>query len=413
MKIARRLQTIAVVIITALIVVGCNNDSCGEIKNKLFDKDGYALYLQDDQNQFTIKEPSKVKFFVEVSGSMNGFFRANKSTEFKTDVYEIMMYYEKLADSISIMKDTKGNYSNVPLSDFREQMNAGKFGSSPNSTDMKSMISKIINNLDPKKGEVAILVSDMKFDPVEAKTADVQVSQYYTDIAKLIKDFGSAVSLVCATSDYLDSKGNVRENQSPYYYLVLGDGPQVASVRNQISTKLSENGHFVDNIETGFNYGRASFSFGTPTYCEQLDGEPSFYNCEVDTEDTCTIVLKVELQNYRWLLSDERIFKKSFIAKCLNGSDVRVSSIKVDKKKNPLVATVRLKVFNMIQNDDIIEWNIVLPDQDHSKMDKFWLNASNPNDPAKSYSLEGFCKGMFKDGNGNDTLKPNYILIRK
>lgn len=412
MKILKKIVLIAWLICPALLVVSCSNDGLGEIIGDLFDEDGYALYMQDDQTQFTINEPSKIKFYVEVSGSMNGFFRANKPTDFKTDVYEIMSHYESFADSINIMLDLKGNYRTVSLFDFRTQMNTGEFGASPNSTDMKSMISKIIANLDAPKGEVAVLVSDMKFDPVGNKDANVQVSQYYTDIAKLIKRFDKAVSLVCATSDYLDAKGNVRVQLAPYYFLILGNGPQVASVRNQISKILNDNSHFIDNIETGFNYGRASFSFGIPIYCDQFEEEPSFnnYECE-DDQDTCTIVLNIQLQNYRWLLSDERFFKKSFKAKCLNGSEVRVASTKIDKEKNQ--ASVELKLFYMSQKADIIEWNIDLLDQDHSKMDKFWLDADDPNDPAKSYSLEAFCKGMFKEGNGNQQLQPNYILIKK
>lgn len=412
MNMLNKLRFLAGIFLIALLVVSCCNDDLDKIGDSLFDKDGYALYMQDDQTQFLIKEPTKIKFYVEVSGSMNGFFRANKTTDFKTDVYEIMSHYESLADSINIMLDLKGNFRTVSLFDFRTQMNTGEFGSSPNSTDMKSMISKIIANLDVPKGEVAVFVSDMKFDPVGNKDANVQVSQYYTDIAKLIKNFGKAVSLVCANSDYLDAKGNVRELQAPYYFLILGNGPQVASVRNQISKILNDNSHFVDNIETGFNYGRASFSFGNPIYCEQFEDEPSFYDYECeDDQDTCTIVLNIQLQNYRWLLSDERFFKKSFKAKCLNGSEVRVASTKIDKEKNQ--ASVELKLFYMAQKADIIEWNIDLLDQDHSKMDKFWKNADDPNDPAKSFSLEAFCRGMFKEGNGNQPLQPNYILIKK
>ena len=248
----------------------------------------------------------------------------------------------------------------------------------------------------------------MKFDPGD-KDAKVKVAQYSTDIAHLFKKFGKAVSLVCATSDYLGKNGSIRAKQSPYYFLILGNGPQVASVRNQISKSLDGKGHFVDNIETGFDYDRAPFTFGIPNRCTQIDHEPSFsYFEEPQDGDTCTIKINVPLDNFRWIVRNKEIFEKSFTVKSLNGSDVNIVSDSIDEK-DP-IAMVDLHVYNMFDNYDVIEWNIALPDTIHNKLDKFWRNADNPNDPATSYSLKEFYEGMFKDGNRNKELKPNYIL---
>lgn len=421
----KRLELVVASIFAVLCtinLISCNNgteydedsvfDETAEIdKGSIFDEDGKALY---PMTKFELKEPSKIKFFVEVSGSMNGFFRANQPTGFKLDVYEIMKHYSKKADSVNLMIDKKGNYRTVDIADFNTQMNTGKFGASPNSTDMKSMISNIINNLDVKSGEVAVLISDMKFDPVGGDAPKVQIAQYSTDIAELISDFGKAVSLVCATSDYLDKNGNVRVEQSPYYYLILGNGPRVAHVRNYISKVLNENGRFIDNIETGFDYDRAPFTFGIPTKCEQIDDEPSFEDFEkADDEDTCTIRLKIPLENFRSILSDKKIFKECFKAKCQEGSEIRIASINIETGEDQPIAAVELKIWDMFNKSDIIEWNMELPDEDHSKMAKFWEDAEDPLNPSKSFSLESFCKGMFKDGNGNKELKPNYILIKK
>ena len=61
--------------------------------------------------ELRIKKPSFAKldynsvihFYIESSGSMNGFFRAGQPTGFKQDVYEVMSYYAGLTKDINIM----------------------------------------------------------------------------------------------------------------------------------------------------------------------------------------------------------------------------------------------------------------------------------------------------------------------
>ena len=61
--------------------------SCsGEIntnQDPRFTEDGYRIINDSTVNPIPL---TQVKFFVEVSGSMNGFFRANQPTDFKKDV---------------------------------------------------------------------------------------------------------------------------------------------------------------------------------------------------------------------------------------------------------------------------------------------------------------------------------------
>lgn len=54
-----------------------------------FTQDGYFVPDSSAIQESTENPLSQVKFYVEVSGSMNGFFRANKQTHFKRDVWEI------------------------------------------------------------------------------------------------------------------------------------------------------------------------------------------------------------------------------------------------------------------------------------------------------------------------------------
>ena len=248
------------------------------------------------------------------------------------------------------------------------------------------------------------------------------LSQYSTDISKILGEYGKAVSLICATSDFLNKNGqDVANGRSPYYYLILGNSEQVAYMRNGISALLEKNGHFIDNIDSGFDYGKPMFSFGIPNKCEQLDDEPTFVAYEDEDEgDTCTVKLKVNLENYRWLTSNEEVFSKSFQVKALYGSVVKVGKIEMETRniterelKRISTAIVELKISNMATDSEVLEWTIELPDTDYTLFNEFLDGATDENDPTKSYSVMGFIKGVFCGGVVNKKIEPSYILISK
>ena len=402
--------------------------SCGSPINSNYDshfgvadEDGY-LVKDSLKSEFKIKNPSKLKFYVEVSGSMNGFFRANRPTHFKTDLWEILSYYSPIAPEIGVLTNNGTQGSSYQHSVFQTKMNTGAFVSTA-STKVPLMLQTIINNLNTDAGEVAVLISDMKYSPVGAAAPMVLMTQYSTDVSKILGKFGEAVSLICATSNYLDSKGNDICPQSPYYYLILGKPECVAGIRNGISTLLENHGHFIDNIETGFDFGQPKYSFGIPSWCTQMEDEPTFIDYEeASEEDTCTVKLKVNLEDYRWIMANEKHFRTAFNASTIYGSKLKIGDIKInvqnitdtDKQLNrKATATVDLKLFNMPTESEIIEWTLEIPDTDFSMFLPFFENADVENDPSKSYSLMDFVKGMFYGGIVNKTLEPNYILVSK
>ena len=303
-------------------------NSCGEVNtvgDPHFTEDGYFIGDSTDTDSFVLCSPSQIKFYVEVSGSMNGFFRANKPTQFKADVWQILSHYSQFSPSVTILTDSGDMGASFALSDFRTKMNTGAFVSSA-STKVPLMLQSIIDDIHPDEGEVAVLISDMKYSPVGDQAPDVLLTQYSTDISDILGKYGKAVSLVGATSDFLDKSGNVMTDKSPYYFLILGNGEQVASVRNVISSLLEMANHLIDNIDSGFDYGQATCSFGIPNGCIQLGEEPTFVDFE---EDTCTIRMKIDLENYRWIMTNPEIFAKAFEVKTLFGSNVSVENIEI------------------------------------------------------------------------------------
>lgn len=398
--------------------------SCGPV-NSNFDShftDEGCLVKDSNSLVFQILQPSKVKFYVEVSGSMNGFFRANKATDFKADLWNVVTYYSPIAQGVTVLTNSGDMGATFQVPDFQTKMNTGSFVSTA-STKVPVMLQTIINGLDADNGEVAVLVSDMKYSPVGSKAPEALMSQYSTDVRQILGKFGKSVSLIGATSNYLDNKGNDVTLRSPYYFLIFGKPECVAAMRNGISTLLESNGHFVDNIETGFDFGQPKYSFGISNMCDQLDDEPAFTGYEEAADgDTCSVKLKVNVEDYRWIMANEDCFRSAFKAKATYGSEVKVGKITIDvqnitgenKQLNrKAIATVDLKVFNMATDSEVIEWTLEIPDTNYTLFTEFFDNASQENDPTKSYSLIDFVKGMFYGGLINKTLSPNYILISK
>lgn len=391
-----------------LLSVCTNCSSVNTVNDSHFDKDGNATYISQDSFTFTPTSPSKVKFYFEVSGSMNGFFRSCNPTNFKKDVWSVINKCSDVSE-IYIMEDLKGERPRQMEQDaFRQSMNTGSFVAQ-NSTVISEMLDNILKNLN--NGEIAVFVSDMRFDPVDLKAAKVLVSQYQSDVSKLFKQYGKSVSMVCAISDFINKSGKTITDRAPYYFLIIGDDSRVAKVRNLISSVLYYTNDFVDNIDFGFNYGRPIYTFGVPRMCYQMDDkQPTFLAYEEEDDvDTCTIKLKISLENYRWLMRDEKYFEKAFNVNSIYDSPVIVSDIKIDKQN--ILATVQLKVFNMVLDSEVLEWSLDLPNEDYTNMTEFFDNATDPNDPTKSYSVKNFCDGLL-DGLTNKT-KPNYILISK
>jgi len=399
--------------------------SCGGPINTVgdshFDDDG-NLADSTSITFFAPKQPKNVKFYVEVSGSMNGFFRPNRPTNFKADLWNILSYYSAIAPKVCILTNDGDEGAEMSQAQFQTNMNTGAFVSTA-STKVPLMLQAIISNLNADAGEVAVLVSDMKYSPVGASAPEVLLTQYSTDISKILGTYGKAVSLICATSDFLDKNGNdVAAGRSPYYFFIMGNSEEVAEMRNGISTLLENRGHFVDNIESGFNYGKPAHSFGLSEMCDQpYDDQPTFvdYEDEVDG-DTCTIKLKVNLENYRWIVSNEQIFKNCFQVKALYGSVVRVGNIKIETQnitdkelKRVSTAIVELKLSNMAMDSEVLEWTLELPDSDYTLFNEFFENANDENDPTKSFSVYDFVKGIFYGGVVNKKLDSNYILISK
>ena len=165
------------------------------------------------------------------------------------------------------------------------------------------------------------------------------------------------------------------------------------------------------------------YTFGGSYLCEQLDNEPTFIAYEEHDAfvgDTCTIKLKLDIKNYRWLLEYEPVLRRAFEVKTHYGSDVKVGRIMYDietkenkQLKRKAVATIEIKLYNMPLDMDVVEWNLNIPDTEYTLFNEFFEGAEDENDYSKSFSVLEFIQGMFYGSNINQHGNSNHILISK
>lgn len=392
-------------LIASFCFVFCSSP-INSINDPHFDENG--VYLDSLGATFQAVMPTSLDFYVEVSGSMNGFFRANRTTAFKTAVWAIV--------------SNSGTQATKYTGDqFRNKMNSGGFVSTAE-TQVPAMLESILSKLDYENGAVAVLISDMKYSPVGNRALPVLLQQYATDIRNIVGKYpGSAYSLVGAYSEFLDARGNVTCEKSPYYYLVIGKDVCVAEIRNCITTILSDRENYMDNIETGFDYKRPAYGFGVPDNVIQLDNEPTFYNYDVSYSDTCKVVLNLDLSDFRWLVaSDEDVLRECLKVKAAYGSEMEIGKINIStnnhnqkKLERLAVASVELKLWNMPMEADVIEWSLDHPE--YSVTDTFMQiqNAASEADLNGSFSLANFIQGVFQAVQNHWNQEPNRILISK
>lgn len=409
-------------LVFGIIVVGslrgCSDFCENPTHRSKFEKSGTPDSMLTNAKSDTMKMsvPAKLSFFMESSGSMNGFLRGGVPTDFKKDVWEIMNYYTNLEPTVNVLTadNQQLKVGKYDLNKFQLPFNNGGFVNAV-STNLPDMIRYICNTIDIEN-EVAIFISDMQFDPVGQAAPAVLQAVYSTDIAKIFGVFNNAVSLIGAKSNYVYRDGTTLE-ETPYYFLLLGKAEKVAFVRNDISELLSENEHFIDNIETGFNYKTVPYEYERIKGCQRLN-EMALHGID---SGSCSFDLLLHLENYRWNMCDKELLKQSLVFESENGCNISIDSILYDiettdpatKSLNRKVtAHVKLSVSNMVSGCDIIRWKMDVPVIETKKFEDYFTDT--PNNPALTYSLDSFIKGMFKNGTVSFWNKDyNYLHLSK
>lgn len=333
---------------------------CSEIKNPYFDEEGHS---KENPGVFKSEKPKSVKFYVEVSGSMNGFFRSNQATRFKHDLWSIITDTTNFKSQVNVFEGQDGEAMPMPLSVFRESMNKGSFVSGA-STDIPDMISRMLDDVDSTKSEVGVLVSDMKYDPTGNSSIKALLDQYSTDIRNImVRHADAGVCLMAANSEFLDKNGCVLSNDSTYYYLIVGAPSNVVYMRNYIASLLRLNHSFVDEIEWGIDYEAPTLTVSNADYLTELDPNKSYS----EFKDDCTITLSLDITNFPLVLEDKDYLKSHLKISSTNDAKCQIlddgehaieydtTYVEGEKLKRTAIVKVPVHISDMYGDYDVFE----------------------------------------------------------
>ena len=391
----------------AIAVSSCGRD-VNSIADPNFDSDGAPL---DTAVQlFTLERPKSAKLYVETSGSMNGFFRANQANNFKKTVWSVFSGLALITDG-NVYPMSNGGDIDAPvvLGTFRNKMNAGAFVSN-SSTHIPAMLHNIIENIDTAKNEVAVLVSDMKYSPM-GKTAAPELLQYQEQIRNIIGVHPNvSLSFVCANSEFLNLNGSVAEETSPYYFIIIGKSENVAATRNDIARWCEATNSYVESGDIAMNYHTPNYTIENVKNGMLSSEYPKNLITVFDREvsDTCSFIVRVDMTGYPWRAVDADILKDCFKAKAAYGSSVDVELLTdedhlVDDHaykgefKRRSYADFLVKLYNVALDDEVVEWTFTNKPFDGRYLMDFntIINADQENDLSGSFSFNKFIKGCF------------------
>lgn len=395
-----------------IMLSSCCSRPVNAINHESFNGDGECI---DTLGHLEMKRPSSLKLFVETSGSMNGFFRSNQPTEFKEDIWSIFSDFDSIVDNVYVFEQQNRLPKAFGLQTFKSDMSRGSFVSSV-STEVPQMLQQVLQSTDIENGEAAVLVSDMKYDPVGNKAINVLLSLYATDVRNVMMKTDASVILIAATSSYIDKRGQIACEKSPYYYLIVGNSSHAGWLRNCIATILKDNGRYVDAIEFGMDYKSPSFTLEDVDNGSLLEKQPTIY--AFSPNDTCRFTMVVDLSAYPWNLADDGLLKNSIVMETTKGSTVEVDTViyhinnHADKMlKRIVTADIHMKVYDVFSKADVLEWYIKIPETELNSQFIGFFGAQSVNQLDKSYSIESFIQGCFRGKNNHCSEIPNRILL--
>lgn len=414
----------AAALVGLCLLIGCDRD-VNSIQDPHFDADGAPL--DSAITFFEPQTPEAVRLYIETSGSMNGFFRANCPNRFKKTVWSVFSGLEPLAGGlVSTMSNGGDIDAPIKLTDFRVKMNAGAFVSNT-STHIPAMLYNILQSADTARNEVAVLVSDMKYSPV-GRSAATELNQYQEQIRNTLAMFpGMAVSFVCAMSEYLATNGSVVQGQSPYYFIIVGPSANVAEIRNDIA-------HWCEFTDSYVESGDMGMSYLTPSY--EIDSVSNglvsaIYPKSLITDfsralsDTCSFVVRVDMTGFPWRAMTADALGKCLRATATYGSTVDAELLGGDGHlvddhaykrlfQRVAYADFLVKVYNFVFDDEVVEWtfsNQPLDDISYTAGFRNIINAQDENDLSGTFSFNQFIAGCYNARLNTCREEPVRILI--
>lgn len=219
-----------------LTITSCRH-SVNSVGHPSFNKDG-ILSSEVSDAFFSGKQASKIGLYVEASGSMNGLYRPNKPSAFKRCMSAILLDYGSEIKNVYTFTDGNANTKTYSVTEFRNSMNAGGLVSA-RSTEVPTMLERVINDVNSNVCDVALFVSDMKYSP--SGNGATAMDQYALSVAQLFKSHSNlVVSVIGLESEYFSPNGRIATGDFPYYIIIVGDKEHASYMRTMLLQTLDK-----------------------------------------------------------------------------------------------------------------------------------------------------------------------------
>lgn len=277
--------------------------------------------------------PSKIKLYIENSGSMDGYMF--DGSELKDAVYSYVSGLSTHSDTTELYFINSNIYNvQLPLQDVIYAMSPSVFHSSPGNkanTDIADIFSMVLSQIE--KNSISVLVTDAILDlPAGSasffRTKQTQIKSLFENYLKINPDFAIEIFRMSSkyNGKYYYTGGSVSlSNQDrPYYMFVLGE-KQALSAANGIVAK-SQIHHGVDNYYAYSSYTQAPFVIQN----KKKKGYGKSFEVRLQ-QKAVPIIAKVDLQ---YTLHDEDMLKDPQCYHVAFGDDsIKVKSIKELRKE--------------------------------------------------------------------------------
>lgn len=290
--------------------------------------DGRYVVSYDEIKPVKSYRPSKIKLYVENSGSMDGYMF--DGSELKDAVYSYVSGLSTHSDTTELFFVNSDVYNvKAQLHDVIYAMSPATFRNSPGNkanTDIADIFKMILMQLEDNS--VSVLVTDAILDLPSGATAffhtkQTQIKSIFENYLKDNPNFAIEIFRMSSRFNgkyYFTGGSVVLTNQPrPYYMFVMGD-KQTLSAANGIVAK-SQIQHGVDNYYAYSSYTQVPFVVMN----KKKKGHDGQFDVRLQ-QKAVPVIAKVDLQ---YTLHDEEFLKEPILYAVAFGDDsIKIKSIK-------------------------------------------------------------------------------------
>lgn len=290
--------------------------------------DGKYIVSYDEISPVKSYKPSKIKLYIENSGSMDGYMF--NGSELKDAVYSYVSGLATHSDTTELYFVNSDVYRvNTPLENVIYTMSPALFQKSPGNkanTDIADIFTMVLSQIEDNS--VSILVTDAILDlpsgaTVFFRTKQTQIKSIFENYLKENPDFAIEIFRMSSRFNgkyYYTGGSVVLSNQPrPYYMFVMGDKQTLSAANGIVAKSLIQHG--VENYYAYSSYTEVPFVVMN----KKKKGHGGQFDVRLQ-QKSVPVIAKVDLQ---YTLHDEEFLKEPNLYAVAFGDDsIKIKSIK-------------------------------------------------------------------------------------